>query len=274
MDMKIQGTARARDGGRVGHRPRDRARFRCAKARVSSSATSTGKRSRRSRRATRSSARSYATSRNRRPSPSSSTAVDREARRPRCARQQRGHRRADRGVRRSRARRLAAHARRQPDRSVPVRAAGDSAAQGEHAIASIANLSSAAGRFGFPMRTPYAAAKWGVIGLTKSLSIELGPVRRPRQRDLPRLRRGPAHRAGLREQGGRARRHARRRARRGARQDVAAPVRHRRGHRERHRVSRLARRQQHFRARAAGRRRSAGADLTHKDLPWPTTRST
>ena len=41
--------------------------------------------------------------------------------------------------------------------------------------ASIANLSSAAGRFGFPMRTPYAAAKWGVIGLTKSLSIELGP---------------------------------------------------------------------------------------------------
>ena len=41
--------------------------------------------------------------------------------------------------------------------------------------ASIANLSSAAGRFGFPLRTPYAASKWGVIGLTKSLSIELGP---------------------------------------------------------------------------------------------------
>ncbi len=39
---------------------------------------------------------------------------------------------------------------------------------------SIINLSSAAGRFGFAMRTPYAAAKWGVIGLTKSLSIELG----------------------------------------------------------------------------------------------------
>ena len=42
------------------------------------------------------------------------------------------------------------------------------------ANASIANLSSAAGRFGFPQRTPYAASKWGVIGLTKSLSIELG----------------------------------------------------------------------------------------------------
>jgi NAD(P)-dependent dehydrogenase (short-subunit alcohol dehydrogenase family) len=41
--------------------------------------------------------------------------------------------------------------------------------------ASIVNLSSAAGRLGFAMRTPYAAAKWGVIGFTKSLSIELGP---------------------------------------------------------------------------------------------------
>ena len=40
--------------------------------------------------------------------------------------------------------------------------------------ASIINLSSAAGRLGFAMRSPYAAAKWGVIGLTKSLAIELG----------------------------------------------------------------------------------------------------
>ncbi len=39
----------------------------------------------------------------------------------------------------------------------------------------IINLSSAAGRLGFPFRTPYAAAKWGVIGLTKSLSMEVGP---------------------------------------------------------------------------------------------------
>jgi NAD(P)-dependent dehydrogenase (short-subunit alcohol dehydrogenase family) len=42
---------------------------------------------------------------------------------------------------------------------------------------SIVNLSSAAGRFGFPLRSPYAAAKWGVVGFTKSLSIELGPDR-------------------------------------------------------------------------------------------------
>ena len=41
--------------------------------------------------------------------------------------------------------------------------------------ASIVNLSSAAGRLGFAMRSPYAAAKWGVIGFTKSLAIELGP---------------------------------------------------------------------------------------------------
>jgi NAD(P)-dependent dehydrogenase (short-subunit alcohol dehydrogenase family) len=42
---------------------------------------------------------------------------------------------------------------------------------------SIINLSSIAGRFGFPMRTPYAAAKWAVVGFTKSLAAELGPER-------------------------------------------------------------------------------------------------
>ncbi|MCX7891908.1 MAG: SDR family oxidoreductase [Burkholderiales bacterium] len=40
---------------------------------------------------------------------------------------------------------------------------------------SIVNLSSAAGRLGFPRRSPYAAAKWGVVGFTKSLAIEAGP---------------------------------------------------------------------------------------------------
>jgi NAD(P)-dependent dehydrogenase (short-subunit alcohol dehydrogenase family) len=44
----------------------------------------------------------------------------------------------------------------------------------ESTNASIVNLSSVAGRLGFAMRTPYAAAKWGVIGFTKSLAIELG----------------------------------------------------------------------------------------------------
>ncbi|MGE5094605.1 MAG: SDR family oxidoreductase [Betaproteobacteria bacterium] len=41
--------------------------------------------------------------------------------------------------------------------------------------ASLLNVSSLAGRLGFALRTPYASAKWGVIGLTKSLAIELGP---------------------------------------------------------------------------------------------------
>lgn len=39
----------------------------------------------------------------------------------------------------------------------------------------IINLSSVAGLVGFGMRTPYAAAKWAVIGFTKSLAIEFGP---------------------------------------------------------------------------------------------------
>jgi NAD(P)-dependent dehydrogenase (short-subunit alcohol dehydrogenase family) len=52
-------------------------------------------------------------------------------------------------------------------RAVPqIRAAGGG---------SIVNLSSAAGRFGFALRTPYAASKWAVVGLSKSLAIELGP---------------------------------------------------------------------------------------------------
>ena len=41
--------------------------------------------------------------------------------------------------------------------------------------ASIVNVSSLAGRLGFALRTPYAAAKWGVIGLMRSLAVELGP---------------------------------------------------------------------------------------------------
>jgi len=40
--------------------------------------------------------------------------------------------------------------------------------------ASLMNVSSLAGRLGFAMRTPYASAKWGVIGLTRSLAVELG----------------------------------------------------------------------------------------------------
>ena len=39
---------------------------------------------------------------------------------------------------------------------------------------SIINLSSGAGIMGFPLRSPYAASKWAVVGLTKTLAMELG----------------------------------------------------------------------------------------------------
>jgi NAD(P)-dependent dehydrogenase (short-subunit alcohol dehydrogenase family) len=38
----------------------------------------------------------------------------------------------------------------------------------------IINMASIAGRFGFMNRSPYAATKWGVIGFTKTLAMELG----------------------------------------------------------------------------------------------------
>jgi NAD(P)-dependent dehydrogenase (short-subunit alcohol dehydrogenase family) len=37
----------------------------------------------------------------------------------------------------------------------------------------IINMSSVAGRFGYENRSPYSTAKWGIIGFTKTLSIEL-----------------------------------------------------------------------------------------------------
>ena len=40
---------------------------------------------------------------------------------------------------------------------------------------SILSVSSVAGRVGFAYRLPYAATKWAVIGMVKSLAIELGP---------------------------------------------------------------------------------------------------
>jgi NAD(P)-dependent dehydrogenase (short-subunit alcohol dehydrogenase family) len=40
---------------------------------------------------------------------------------------------------------------------------------------SIVNLSSIAGRLAFPMRTPYSAAKFAVVGFTQSLAAEAGP---------------------------------------------------------------------------------------------------
>ncbi len=41
---------------------------------------------------------------------------------------------------------------------------------------SIINISSSAGLFGCPKRAPYVASKWAVIGITKTLAMELGPL--------------------------------------------------------------------------------------------------
>ena len=40
---------------------------------------------------------------------------------------------------------------------------------------SIINIASTAGLHGYPLRAPYAASKWALIGLTKTLAMELGP---------------------------------------------------------------------------------------------------
>jgi NAD(P)-dependent dehydrogenase (short-subunit alcohol dehydrogenase family) len=55
----------------------------------------------------------------------------------------------------------------------------------------IINMSSAAGRFGYAFRSPYSAAKWGVIGLTQSLAKELGPHNISVNAILPGIVAGP-----------------------------------------------------------------------------------
>jgi NAD(P)-dependent dehydrogenase (short-subunit alcohol dehydrogenase family) len=40
---------------------------------------------------------------------------------------------------------------------------------------SILNIASSAAFFGYPLRAPYAACKWALLGLTKTLAMELGP---------------------------------------------------------------------------------------------------
>jgi NAD(P)-dependent dehydrogenase (short-subunit alcohol dehydrogenase family) len=56
---------------------------------------------------------------------------------------------------------------------------------------SIVNMSSSAGRFGYAFRTPYSAAKWGVIGFTQSLAKELGPAGIRVNAILPGIIKGP-----------------------------------------------------------------------------------
>ena len=55
----------------------------------------------------------------------------------------------------------------------------------------ILNMSSVAGRFGYANRSPYSTAKWGLIGFTKTLSIELGEYGIRANAILPGLVDGP-----------------------------------------------------------------------------------
>src|SRR5260370_6277667 len=55
----------------------------------------------------------------------------------------------------------------------------------------IVNMSSAAGRHGYAYRTPYSAAKFGIIGLTQSLAKELGPHNIRVNAILPGIVEGP-----------------------------------------------------------------------------------
>jgi len=45
----------------------------------------------------------------------------------------------------------------------------------ERRSGTILNISSIAGKMAYPLRTPYASSKWGVIGLALTMAQELGP---------------------------------------------------------------------------------------------------
>lgn len=56
---------------------------------------------------------------------------------------------------------------------------------------SIINMSSVAGRLGFPLRSPYVGSKWALIGLTQTWAMELGPADIRVNALLPGLVEGP-----------------------------------------------------------------------------------
>ena len=61
----------------------------------------------------------------------------------------------------------------------------------ESKAANIICISSVAGRAGIPWRTPYAATKWAIVGIAKSLAIELGPDNIRVNAVLPGIVEGP-----------------------------------------------------------------------------------
>ncbi len=61
----------------------------------------------------------------------------------------------------------------------------------ESKVANIICISSIAGRMGIPWRTPYVATKWAIVGIAKSLAIELGPDNIRVNAVLPGIVEGP-----------------------------------------------------------------------------------
>ena len=84
----------------------------------------------------------------------------------------------------------------------------------------IINMSSAAGRLGYPQRSAYAASKWGIIGFTKTLSMELGAHGIRANAILPGPVAGPRMERVLEGRAAHQRPHHRRRAHQRARESV------------------------------------------------------
>jgi len=61
----------------------------------------------------------------------------------------------------------------------------------ESKAANIICISSIAGRLGIPWRTPYVATKWAIVGIAKSLAVELGPDNIRVNAVLPGIVEGP-----------------------------------------------------------------------------------
>lgn len=126
---------------------------------------------------------------------------------------------------------------------------------------SIVVMSSLAGRFGYPNRSPYSTPKWGLIGFTKTLSRELGEFGR-RQCPVAWRRRRSALAAGVPGPGGSLGPHGGTGAGGCAGQPVDQAFRRSRRHRGADRLPGVRRRTIDFRPVAADRRRFSKRCLT------------
>ena len=130
------------------------------------------------------------------------------------------------------------------------------------AAGAIINMSSVAGRLGYPNRSPYATTKWGLIGFTKTLSMELGEFGIRVNAILPGAVAGPAARPRLRGARQGRRTVGRRDQDPGAGQPVAEGVRRSARRRRAGGVPGVGCREIDLRPGAADRRRPAADDVS------------